>query len=762
MPKTSLVIVESPAKARTLKRYLGKKFNVKASVGHIRDLPVKKLGVDVDNDFTPQYVTIRGKGKILTELKNAAKKADEILLAPDPDREGEAIAWHIANSLKNINKPVKRALFHELTKKAILSAIDNATEINYKLFEAQQARRILDRLVGYKISPLLWSKVRRGLSAGRVQSVAVRMICEREKKIKEFVSQEYWSIDCDLKGKIPPQFTAALEKISGKNIKGKKYLITDEKTANTITSELEKAPFSVAKIEKKERKRYPSPPFITSTLQQEANRKLRFSAKKTMTLAQKLYEGIDLGDGPSGLITYMRTDSIRLSSEAIDEVREMIGSEYGADYLPAKPIIYKTKKNAQDAHEAVRPTDALKTPETLKPYLEKDMLSLYTLIWKRFVACQMSPARFDQTSIAIESGKYQLKAVGTIMKFLGFIKLYVESVDEQDSQAALPSSNKSDLTLPDLKKGDVLELQKILPKQHFTQPPPRYTEATLVKALEENGVGRPSTYASILSTIQDKEYVELNKRKFEPTNLGDLVNGLLVEHFPKIIDTDFTASMEKDLDLVEEGKTEWLKILQTFYDPFKETLEKAKKEMKSVKQDAVPTEIDCSLCEGKMVIKWGRMGEFLACENYPDCKNTQNFTKSEDGEIVPVKRDEPEESDQVCEKCGKPMLYKQGRFGKFLACSGYPECKHIQSPTTGVKCPNEGCDGDIVEKKSRRGKVFYSCNRYPKCKYAIWDKPVQKECPTCKAKFLVEKTTKKQGLHLRCAEKSCDYQEDIK
>ncbi len=752
----SLIIVESPAKARTLQKYLGKSFIVKASVGHIRDLPVKTLGVDVEHDFQPQYVTIRGKSKIISELKSAAKKADEIYLAPDPDREGEAIAWHIAQSVAAAKKPTHRVLFHELTKKAILAAMENATEIDLHKFEAQQARRILDRLVGYQISPLLWQKVRRGLSAGRVQSVAVRMVCEREQAIAAFESVEYWSIGSDLQKKeVPPPFVAQLDQVDGKKI-NKKNIIPDEITAQKIVGELQESSFVVEKRTKKKKKRNPSPPFITSSLQIEANRKLRFSAKKTMMLAQRLYEGIELGaDGPTGLITYMRTDSTRISDEAVAQIREYVTQEFGDAYLPAKPNEYKTKKGAQDAHEAIRATDVSRTPESMAPYLEKDMLSLYTLIWKRFVASQMAQAQYDQTTVLIQAGKHHVKAVGSVIRFLGFMTLYEEALDE--AQAAKQADMGKDMILPDIKDGDVLDLLKIEPKQHFTQPPPRYTEATLVKALEENGVGRPSTYASILSTIQDKEYVSLDQRKFFPTDLGVLVNDLLVQHFPTIMDTEFTATMEQNLDKVEDGNVEWLHVLQNFYGPFRDALDLAKKEMKSVKRSAVPTDIKCKLCEGTMVIKWGRMGEFLACEKYPDCKNTMDFTKDSDGKITPVEKEEPQESGETCEKCGKPMVYKHGRFGKFLACSGYPECKHIQAEKTGVKCPEDGCNGDLVKKISKRGKVFYSCNKYPKCTFALWDKPVNEPCPDCQSPYLLEKDTKKIGPHLKCPDKACGY-----
>jgi DNA topoisomerase-1 len=757
----SLIIVESPAKARTLQRYLGKSFTVKASVGHICDLPEKTLGVDVEHDFQPKYVTIRGKAKIITELRGAAQKADQIYLAPDPDREGEAIAWHIATTIEADQKPVRRVLFHELTKKAILAAIENATEIDQNKFEAQQARRILDRLVGYQISPLLWDKVRRGLSAGRVQSVAVRMVCEREQEIADFTSLEYWSITAELQQDGPPPFLAQLELVNGQKLTNKKdNCIADEAAAQAIVADLRDCPFIIDKVSKKKTKRNPSPPFITSSLQIEANRKLRFSAKKTMMLAQRLYEGIAIGeDGPTGLITYMRTDSTRINDEALGQVRDYIRTAYGDKHLPATANIYRAKKSAQDAHEAIRPTDVAKTPESLAPHLEKDMLALYTLIWKRFVASQMAPAIYDQTSVTIEAGRYGFKAVGSIVRFLGFMTLYVESRDE--SQTPQPADQDRDVILPDLKEGQGVELLKLGPGQHFTQPPPRYTEATLVKALEENGVGRPSTYAAILSTIQDKEYVKLEQRKFYPTDLGKLVNDLLVRHFPAIMNTEFTASMEQNLDRVEEGSVNWLRILHDFYGPFRQALEQAKSDMKSVKRSAVPTDVKCTLCGGVMVIKWGRKGEFLACENYPECKNTQDFKKDDEGNIVPVGKEEPLPSGAICEKCGLPLVYKNGRFGRFLACSGYPKCKHIPAEKTGVQCPEAGCGGELIKKISKKGKVFYSCNHYPKCSFAIWDKPVNQPCPDCQSPYLLEKENKKYGLHVKCPNDKCGYMQKL-
>lgn len=748
----ALVIVESPAKSRTLQRYLGKEFDVKASVGHVRDLPVKTLGVDVEHDFAPQYETIRGKGKILSELSKAAQQVDVVYLAPDPDREGEAIAHHIAEFLKSAKKPIYRVLFHELTKKAILAAIDEATTINHRLFEAQQTRRILDRLVGYQISPLLWDKVRRGLSAGRVQSVAVRMICERDEEITAFIPEEYWTLDATLLGELPPEITARLDQIDGK-----KAVVPDQDSADKIKADLERARFVVERVEKKQKKRNPSPPFITSSLQIEASRKLGFSAKKTMSQAQRLYEGIEVGvDGPTGLITYMRTDSTRINDDALAEVRDFIGKTYGKASVPSRPNTYKTKKSAQDAHEAIRPTDVSKTPELMASYLDRDMLKLYTLIWKRFVASQMAAAIYDQTSILIAADQYRLKTVGSIIRFMGFMSLYVEAAgdDAKDGE-------EKDTLLPNLEEGNELTCKGIAAGQHFTQPPPRYTEASLVKALEENGVGRPSTYATILSTIQEKEYALLEQRKFYPTDLGKLINGLLLKHFPTIMDIEFTASMEQQLDQVEEGKVEWLTILRDFYGPFKEALAAAKEEMASVKRAITPTDVPCSLCSGTMVIRWGKNGEFLACETYPACKNTQDFTRGADGIIKPVERDQAQESGEVCEKCGKPMVYKQGKFGRFLACSGYPDCHHIKAENTGVSCPEEGCKGSLVKKVSKRGKVFYACDQYPKCNLAMWDKPVSIPCPQCEAKFLVEKSSKKSGARLQCLNKECGYTKNL-
>ncbi|MGM0681007.1 MAG: type I DNA topoisomerase [Thermodesulfobacteriota bacterium] len=745
----SLIIVESPAKARTLQKYLGNSYEIKASVGHIRDLPDKEMGVDIEHGFLPKYTTIPGKRKIITEMKSAAKKADAIYLAPDPDREGEAIAWHLAEAIKSAQSNIHRVLFHELTKRAILSALDQATEIDRNKFEAQQARRILDRLVGYQISPLLWDKVRRGLSAGRVQSVAVRMVCDREREIEIFQPVEYWSIAAELQGGKPPAFQAQLEKVGGKKIDKKNNRIESRETAHRLAEEISSSEIKVKEVNKKAKKRNPQPPFITSTMQIEANNKLRFSAQKTMTLAQRLYEGVEIGsEGLSGLITYMRTDSTRISDEALGQARDHISRTWGKKFLPARPRKFKSKKSAQDAHEAIRPTDVNRTPENMAPFLDKDMHKLYTLIWQRFLASQMAPAIFDQTTISIKAGEHTLKAVGSILRFPGYLSLY------QDTAKA--GSDQED-RLPDLIEGESLELLKKEIKQHFTQPPPRYNEPSLVKALEENGVGRPSTYASILSTIQKKEYVELRERKFSPTDLGKVVNELLVNHFPEIMDIEFTASMEDKLDNVEGGDMDWQELLKNFYTPFRQALEKAKKEMKSIKSKADPTDIKCPECGGNLVLKWGKMGEFLACDRYPDCHYTCDFKRDQDGRIIAEEKKKEEESEEICEKCSRNMVYKKGRYGRFLACSGYPECKNIRAEGTGVQCPEENCPGELVKKISKKGKIFYACNQYPECTYALWNKPVNEPCPECGSSFLIEKRTIKQCYNLKCPNKKCGY-----
>ncbi len=736
----SLLIVESPAKVKTLSKFLGKSFNIKPSIGHVKDLPTKKIGVDVENDFTPEYVVIDGKQKVLRELKKAAKSADMIYLAPDPDREGEAIAWHIAEELNGDPDKVVRVVFNEITEKAVTDAIKNPRKININLVDAQQARRVLDRLVGYKLSPLLWRKVRRGLSAGRVQSVALRLVAEREREIEAFETVEYWSVTANLEGSVPPPFDAKLIQVGSK-----KAEIGNESESDAILKGLEGKPFTVSKVDRKKRRRNPAPPFITSTMQQEASRKLRFVAKKAMFVAQKLYEGLDIGaEGSVGLITYMRTDSVRVAKEAQQEARDFINKTFGKEFVPSKPPVYKSKKASQDAHEAIRPTSAFRTPESLKGHLSTDQFKLYTLIWNRFVASQMNPAQLEQTSVDIDAGKYKFRATGSVVKFPGFMKLYIEGVDHATEEEGL---------LPPVKEKDILKTLSITPKQHFTQPPPRYTEPTLVRDLEAKGIGRPSTYATILSTIQDRQYVEKDGGRFNATELGLVVNDLLVARFSDLMDYNFTAKMEDNLDKIEEGAFKWTDIVNDFYKPFEKLLAEAMDNMERVKPEDIPTEEVCEKCGKPMVIKWGRHGRFIACTGFPDCKSTKPL-EGEGGEQAA----EPEKTDEKCDKCDSEMVVKSGRFGKFLACSKYPDCKNTKPIAIGVKCPE--CDGDIVEKRSKKGKVFFGCGSYPKCKFATWYRPVKKKCPECGKGILAEKKTKGEEA-LVCLNKSCSYKEDI-
>jgi DNA topoisomerase-1 len=744
----SLVIVESPAKAKTIAKYLGKDYTVKASVGHIMDLPKSKLGVDIEKDFEPKYIVIKGKAPIVKELKSAAKKADRILLATDPDREGEAIAFHVAEAISGSmkNGEIYRVLFNEITKKAIVQAVDHPGKIDMNKVDAQQARRILDRLVGYQISPILWKKVRRGLSAGRVQSVALRLICEREEEIKAFVPEEFWSLTALLEGRIPPQFEAKLIKKDEEKLK-----IRNNEEARNILAGLEGATYTVAKVDKKERRRNPVPPFTTSKLQQEGGRKLGFTAKRTMGIAQSLYEGVDVGkEGTVGLITYMRTDSTRVGKEAQDEARDFILSKYGKEYMPEKPPVYASAKSAQEAHEAIRPTSVMREPDAVKPYLQPDQYKLYKLIWNRFMASQMNPAIIDQTSVDIKAKDYTFRASGSVVKFPGFMVVYMEEKSEDQT----PSEEENgEAVLPPLNEGDLLTLIKLDPKQHFTQPPPRFSEALLVKTLEEKGIGRPSTYAAIISTIQERDYVNKVENKFRPTELGVLVSDLLVSHFPVIMDVAFTAGMEEELDKIEEGQMRWVDAVKDFYKPFNESLEKAQADMKDFKAEQAPTDINCEKCGKPMIIKWGRNGQFLACSGYPDCKNAKPFVRTENG----VEAAPEETTDELCPKCNSSMLVKRGRFGKFLACSRYPECNHTQGMSTGVTCPEDG--GKIVERRSRFGKMFYSCANYPSCKFALWYKPIQRACPQCNAPFLLEKYSKKTGPYIACHKKECGYKE---
>jgi DNA topoisomerase-1 len=817
----NLVIVESPAKAKTINKYLGKDYIVKASIGHIKDLPSKGLGVDVEHNFEPTYELIpdskkRNNKKIVADLKKAAKEAEAIYLAADPDREGEAISQHLFEEIvpKRPPKPAYRVMFNEITKRAVNDAFEHPRQIDDKLVDAQQARRVLDRLVGYKVSPLLCRTIGGRLSAGRVQSVALRMVVEREREIERFVKTEYWTIGANLSTKLPPAFDARLlkideqtVKISGfdQDLKKNEILISDQAKADEIVAEAQKQSFVVGDVTTKERKRNPVPPFITSKLQQEASRKLGYAVKKTMMLAQKLYEGVELGpEGSVGLITYMRTDSTRVSDTALGEVRDYIGGQYGGGYLPDKAVHYRSKKDAQDAHEAIRPTEVSRTPDSLAKYLKPEELKLYRLIWQRFVASQMMPAVFDQTTIDIHAGRFVFRATGSVQKFDGFLKIYQEGRDEKTEE-----DDEAERTLPLVEKGETLKLNSVTPEQHFTEPPPRYTEATLVKALEEKGIGRPSTYAAIMSTIQEREYVEKIQGRFHPTTLGKTVNDLLIDGgFDDLFNESYTARMEEELDEIEEGKIRWTKALREFYDKFEGDLKQFQRYVKDIKETSVPTDEVCLKCNTPgMVQKWGRFGPYLKCLNCEATRDAEPPAGSDGtGNSADAQVAGEETEPEACELCGKPMQLKRGRFGPFLGCTGYPECrnirkigksgvaapppvpldekcpvdgaqlvkrvgrfgefiscsnypkcKYIKQETVGVSCPRPGCKGELVVKKSKRGKVFYGCSEYPNCNVVYWDKPVLEMCPQCNAPFLLEKTTKKQGTFRYCANEDCGY-----
>ena len=795
----SLVIVESPAKAKTINKFLGRDYTVKASMGHIRDLPKSKLGVDEEKSFKPTYKVLPDKAKIVADLKKSAQNMEKIFLASDPDREGEAICWHLKEELKGIKAKFFRVLFNEITKSAVKEAFENPSNIDMNKVDAQQARRIVDRLVGYKISPLLWEKVRRGLSAGRVQSVALRIICDREKEIKAFVPEEYWNIIAHLAADEPPVFDAKLIEEKGEKVK-----IPNEAEARRIVAALENSAFTVDKIEAKEKKKSPPPPFLTSKLQQDAFRKFGFPVKKTMRIAQDLYEGKDLGDiGTVGLITYMRTDSTRVSADAIQWARKCIADIFGKDYLPETPRFYRSRKGAQEAHEAIRPTSCELSPEKVKRYLSADELKLYTLIWNRFIASQMESAAFDTTTVDISAGNFRLRAFGSVMRFPGWLTLYQNGESKDDDE------EKGAEDIPPLQEGKALKLEKIDPQQNFTQPPPRFTEGTLVRELEENGIGRPSTYATIIATIQNRDYVDKEKGKFVPTELGLLISDLMVSHFGDIVDIGYTARLEEELDEIEEGKLHWIDALNEFNEKFRKDLKKAEAEMRDIKREEIPTDLICPECGKPLVKKWGRYGHFLACSGYPDCKHTQELAQN--GEDTHAFADEAEE---ICDKCGSKMVVKKGRFGQFLACSGYPackntkkitinhegkietkedkileekcpecgknlalkhgrfgeyiacsdrpKCKYIKMKETGVHCPEKDCGGMIVEKKSRKGKIFYGCSNYPKCKFVIWNRPVKEQCPECGAPFLVEKVSKKTGRTLQCLAETCSFKKPLR
>jgi DNA topoisomerase-1 len=809
-----LVIVESPAKAKTIQKYLGKGFTVEASLGHVKDLPKSTLGVDIDNEFETEYIVIPGKEKVVARLKKLALSADNIYLAPDPDREGEAIAAHLAEELGNGTKTkkkkkkkddqpdrIRRVTFNEITKRAVQEAFEHPRAIDQHLVDAQQARRVLDRLVGYQVSPLLWDKVRRGLSAGRVQTVALRLIVEREREIKAFEKKEYWTIDAHLAGPKSPAFDA---RFVGKG--EEKVEVNNAEDAEKIRAALEKADWRVRTVDRKERRRNATPPFTTSKLQQDSSRKLRFSVKRTMMIAQRLYEGVELGEeGSVGLITYMRTDSTRVSSEALTEVREYIKSQYGDQYLPESPNTYKEKKEAQAAHEAIRPTSAMRHPDQIKQYLKEDEYKVYKLIWQRFVASQIMPAVFDQTTVDIDAKSgtetFWFRVTGSVLKFDGFLKVYEESKDVKDEE-----EEELKHKLPPLEAGQKLTLKELKPEQHFTEPPPRYNEASLVKELEERGIGRPSTYSAILSTIQERQYVQKLGGKFTPTEIGLVVTDLLVENFRDIFDVQYTARMEEELDEIEEGKETWTNALAEFYKRFAKDLRYAEKHMENIKRMEKPTDEKCERCGSPLVIKWGkhgsfyacssydkenpdsctftkenpinlpdldsadiqettqeeycencgrvmvlkrgRFGQFMACTGYPDCKTTRRLDQGKKVPDIPL--------DELCPKCGRNMMIRHGRFGEFTACSGYPDCKYVKQNFIGVKCPL--CkEGDLVEKKARKGNTFYGCANYPKCKFTSAGKPIAEKCPSCGSDYLVEKMLK-AGPVIACPNKECDFE----
>ncbi|MDX8409384.1 MAG: type I DNA topoisomerase [Mariprofundales bacterium] len=748
----AVVVVESPAKSKTIEKYLGKGYKVLASYGHVRAFPKKDGSVDPDHDFAITYEIIADKKKRLDAIATALKKADALILASDPDREGEAIAWHVAEVMRERGllegKTVQRVTFHEITKKAITAAFDQPHQVNDCLVDAQQARSALDYLVGFTLSPLLWRKIRSGLSAGRVQSVALRLICEREAHIRSFKPKEYWTLDTGCKGK-EGDFAARLHAEDGKALT--KFAINDASGAKKMAKRIEQTDFTVAKVIKKQAKQNPSPPFITSTLQMDAARKLGFTARKTMQLAQKLYEGIEVDGERTGLITYMRTDSVTLSNDALNETRALIDQKYGNAFLPDHARRFKNKsKNAQEAHEAIRPSDVQRTPELLKSTLEGEQWRLYNLIWQRTVACQMAAAILDQVSVDINGDNLTLRATGSTLRFAGFRKLYIEGTDDNGS------SDSKDRLLPPLTEGESISIASCTPNQHFTEPKPRFSEATLVKELEGHGIGRPSTYASILNVLRERNYVEMEKRRFMPTDVGEWVSKFLTASFDDIINTGFTADIEDKLDAVARGEAGWKPLLRDFWGPFKAAVDVAAVAERPVEESSEK----CPECGKAMAIKLGRFGKFLACTGYPACKHAQPISK--DGE--PQEAEAVELSDQKCEKCGSPMAIKHGRYGKFLGCSAYPKCKNIQPMEkpldTGLTCPECG-KGTFLEKKSRRGKIFYSCSTYPKCKNALWNKPIDRPCPECSAPFVTEKVTKRNGTEHLCASEGCGWKEKI-
>jgi len=774
----SLIIVESPAKARTIKKILGRGYQVLPSMGHVKDLPKSRLGVDIEKGFAPTYVVIKERKKVLTEILAASCTAKTVYLAPDPDREGEAIAWHIAEAIRagdprsrkrkkgDAAPPpveVRRVLFHEITKKGVTQGMADPRSLDRNKFDSQQARRIVDRIVGYSLSPLLWKKVRRGLSAGRVQSVAVKIIWEREKRIASFVPEEYWSLTARFAGSVPPEFTAKLVEAGGKKVRPR----TGEETL-VLRRAVENGPFVVREIRKKMRRRSPPPPFTTSKLQQEGARKLRMPSYRTMMVAQSLYEGVDVpGAGLVGLITYMRTDSVRVADEAVAAAREHIRTAHGEAYLPPSPHVYRNRKSAQDAHEAIRPTSMEFPPAKVKPILNRDQYRLYELIWNRFIASQMAAAEFEQTAIDIlcepsagerhlSTGACLFRATGSIPRFLGYLDLYQEGNGAQADPSGEEEGEKDEEkgegnVLPDLSQGERLVLRELVDAQHFTQPLPRFSESSLIKELEEQGIGRPSTYASIVKTIRDRGYVRMEERKFLPTELGRIVTDLLEESFPNVMDVAFTARMEEELDQIEDGEREMARALADFYRPFSEELERAKSAMPELKEELIATGISCPACGGEMVIRFGKAGKFLACRNYPGCRHTANFRETPGGgvELAP-----DEEAGVACDKCGKAMVVRRWKGSRYIACSGYPGCRNSRPYGIGVKCPECG-EGEMVERASRAGKMFYSCSRYPGCRFASWGRPVEGPCPVCGYPAMAEKARKGGKTEIVCLRKGC-------
>ncbi len=750
-----LVVVESPAKAKTIRKYLGPDYTVRASLGHVKDLPKRKLGVDVAHDFEPEYEVIRGKQPLLKELRTAARKADKVFLATDPDREGEASAFHLAEELGGPRSPkIGRVLFHEITQRAVQQAVRNPLPLDANKFDSQQARRVLDRLVGYRISPLLWDKIRKGLSAGRVQSVAVRLIVEREDEIRQFVPREYWTLDALLAAKLPPKFKARLLRLDGK-----KPELKDEAAAKAVEAELAKAEYVVDKVDRRQRMRPPPPPYNTSRLQQDAANRLKLDAKKTMKLAQQLYEGVELGPaGSVGLITYMRTDSTRLSKEAVDAARDYIEQTFGREHLPPAPNEYKSKAAAQDAHEAIRPTSMEHTPDKVKPYLDRDLFRLYKLIWERFVCSQMKPAVYDQVVLDVRAGRGIFRAIGSRLAFPGFLAAPGEGAQTAEEKPR-QGEGKDDIgaqnkELPQVAPGERLKLEKLLSEQHFTEPPPRYTEATLIKELEEKGIGRPSTYAAIIANIQDREYVKKLEAKFHPTELGTLVTRELVKAFPTELDVQFTASLEGRLDKIEEGQARWTEVLREFYASFDAALAKAHRTMADYRDAAGPgtPKVKCPKCGRSMRRVKGRNGDFLSCSGFPECKSTRNLDAAQTSGSTEAPLDE---NAPKCHACGKPMRQREGKFGPFLSCTGYPECKAARPVPMGIPCP--GCGkGSLAERRSKTGKTFYGCDHYPECRYVCWDKPIAETCPRCNAPFIVEREWA-GARWIGCSTTTCDY-----